>query len=88
MKSAEVYISIMAENDVKQKLSFTAIQHAAGRIQALLGDYIESRYCPHLYFHHDERLKKTLETMRLIDEVSKEFKVEQEIEEAEESEEE
>ncbi len=88
MKSAEVFISIMTENDVKQRLSFTAIQHAAGRIQALLGDYIESRYCPHLYFHLDERLKKTMETMKLIDEVSKEFTIEQEIEEIEESEEE
>jgi len=78
LKSAEVYISIMAENESKQRMIFTAIQHAAGRIQALLGDYIESRYCPHLYFHLDERLKKTMETMRLIDEVSKEFKPEEE----------
>jgi ribosome-binding factor A len=78
MKSAEVFISIMTENDARQKLSYNAISHAAGRIQALLGDYIESRYCPHLYFHLDERLKKTMETMRLIDEVSKEFKKEPE----------
>lgn len=76
MKSAEVFISIFADNDAKQRLSFTAIQHAAGRIQSLLGGYLETRYCPHLYFHLDERLKKTMETMRLIDEVSKEFKKE------------
>ncbi len=74
LKNAEVFISIMAENDAKQRLSFAAIKHGAGRIQAMLGDYIESRYCPHLYFHLDERLKKTMQTMRLIDEVSKEFK--------------
>ena len=78
LKSAEVFISVMTDNDTKQRLSFTAIQHAAGRIQALLGDYIESRYCPHLYFHLDERLKKTMETMRLIEEVSKDFKPESE----------
>jgi len=76
MKSAEVFISIMAENETKVKLSFAAIKHAAGRIQAMLGDYIESRYCPHLYLHQDDRLKKTMETMRLIDEVSKELKTE------------
>lgn len=78
LKSAEVFISIMAANESKQRMAFTAIQHAAGRIQALLGDYIESRYCPHLHFHLDERLKKTMETMRLIDEVSKDFKPEDE----------
>jgi len=78
LKSAEVFISVMTDNDTKQRLSFTAIQHAAGRIQALLGDYIESRYCPHLYFHLDERLKKTMETMRLIEEVTKDFKPESE----------
>jgi ribosome-binding factor A len=84
MKSAEVFISIMGQNEAKQRMSYTAITHAAGRIQALLGDYIESRYCPHLYFHLDERLKKTMETMRLIDEVSKEFKTETEPDESEE----
>lgn len=78
LKSAEVFISIMAANDSKQRLAFAAIQHAAGRIQSLLGDYIESRYCPHLYFHLDERLKKVMETMRLIDEVSNEPKPEDE----------
>ncbi|HBG26234.1 MAG: ribosome-binding factor A [Planctomycetes bacterium GWF2_41_51] len=78
LKSAEVFISIMTENDTKQRVIFTAIQHAAGRIQSLLGDYMESRFCPHLYFHLDERLKKTMETLRLIDEVSKEFKPEDE----------
>ncbi|HAL45887.1 MAG: ribosome-binding factor A [Planctomycetes bacterium GWF2_42_9] len=88
LKSAEVYISIMAENDIKQRLSYTAIQHAVGRIQALLGDYIESRYCPHLYLHLDERMKKTMETMRLIDEVSKEFKKESDTDSETESEEE
>jgi len=74
LKSAEVFLSIMAENETKQRLAFTAIERAAGHIQTLLGSYVKSRFCPHLYFHHDDRLKKTLETLRLIDEVSKEFK--------------
>ena len=74
LKRAEVFLSIMAENPAKQRLTFTAIGHAAGRIQALLGDYVKARFCPHLYFHEDDRLKKTMETLRLIDEVSKEFK--------------
>jgi len=78
LKRAEVFLSIMAENPAKQRLTFTAIEHAAGRIQALLGDYVKARFCPHLYFHEDDRLKKTMETLRLIDEVSKEFKTDNE----------
>ncbi len=78
LKSAEVFLSIMAGNEAKQQLTFKAIQHAAGHIQALLGDYVKARFCPHLYFHWDERLKKTMETLKLIDEVSKEFKTDSE----------
>ena len=32
---------------------------------------------PHLSFHIDDRLKKTMETLRIIEEVSKEFTEEQ-----------
>ncbi|MGA2914490.1 MAG: 30S ribosome-binding factor RbfA [Sedimentisphaerales bacterium] len=78
LKKGEVFLSIMGKNAEKQQLAFAGIQHAAGRIQAMLGDYIKSRFCPHLSFHIDERLKKTMETLRLIDEVSKEFKKDEE----------
>jgi ribosome-binding factor A len=78
LKRAEVFLSIMGQNPAKQRLTFTAIQHAAGHIQSLLGGYVRSRCCPHLYFHEDDRLKKTMETMKLIDEVSKEFKSDEE----------
>ncbi len=78
MKRAGVFLSIMGKSEEKQKLAFNAIQHAAGRIQALLGDYVKSRFCPHLTFRIDDRLKKTMETLKLIDEVSKEFKKDEE----------
>jgi ribosome-binding factor A len=78
LKKADVFLSIMGKTPEKQNLTFTAIQHAAGRIQALLGDYVKSRFCPHLSFHIDDRLKKTMETLRLIDEISKEFPEEKE----------
>ena len=78
LKNANVFLSIMGKTPEKQKLAFTAIQHASGRIGALLGDYVKSRFCPHLSFHIDDRLKKTMETLRLIDEISKEFPEEKE----------
>jgi ribosome-binding factor A len=78
LKKADVFLSIMGKSAEKQRLAFIGIQHAAGRIQALLGDYVKSRFCPHLSFHIDDRLKKTMETLRLIDEVSKEFSKDEE----------
>lgn len=73
MKNAEVFLSIMGKTAEKQKLAFAAIKHASGRIGILLGDYVKSRFCPHLSFHVDDRIKKTAETLRLIEEASKEF---------------
>lgn len=78
LKKADVFLSIMGKTPERQNLTFMAIQHASGRIQALLGDYVKSRFCPHLSFHIDDRLKKTAETLRLIDEISKEFPKENE----------
>jgi ribosome-binding factor A len=78
LKKADVFLSIMGKTPEKQNLTFTAIRHAAGHIQALLGDYVKSRVCPHLSLHIDDRLKKTAETLRLIDEISKEFTEEKE----------
>jgi ribosome-binding factor A len=77
LKKADVFLSIMGKTPAKQQLAFTAIQHATGHIQALIGDYVKSKFCPHLSFHIDDRLKKTMETLRLIDEVSKEFSEEE-----------
>jgi ribosome-binding factor A len=73
LKKADVFLSIMGSSPAKQKAAFDAVLHAAGHIQSLMGDYIKSRYCPHLSFHIDDRLKKTMETLRIIEEVSKEF---------------
>jgi ribosome-binding factor A len=73
LKKADVFLSIMGASAAKQKAAFNAIQHAAGHIQSLLGNYVQSRFCPHLSFHLDDRLKKTMETLRIIEEVSKEF---------------
>ena len=78
LKRADVFLSIMGKTAEKQQLTFNGIKHASGHIQALLGDYIKSRFCPHLSFHIDDRLKKTMETLRLIDEAAKEFKKDEE----------
>ena len=72
LKSAEVYVSVLGTNEAGQRKTFAAIEHAGGYIQSLVGRKLTTKFCPHIYFHLDERLKKTMEMMKLMDELSKE----------------
>jgi len=72
LRTAEVYLSVLAEKEAVKNRTFEAIVHAGKRIQGLLGRTLESKFCPVLHFHRDEHFQKTLETMRLIDEVANE----------------
>lgn len=72
LRTAEVYLSVLASSDAVRNKTFAAINHAAKRIQSLLGPALSSKFCPVLRFHRDEQFHKTLETMRLIEEVANE----------------
>ena len=69
LKNAHVHLSIMGVTASSEKKSFLAVEHAAGYIQSLLGQRITSKFCPHLSFHIDDRLKRGTETMKMINEV-------------------
>jgi ribosome-binding factor A len=73
LRNAEVYLSIFGGNESAQKRTFLAIMHARPKIQSLLGSKIRSKFCPVLHFHMDEKFKKTLETMNLIDQAVREL---------------
>jgi ribosome-binding factor A len=73
LQRADIYLSIMDDNDGIRRRTLEAIEHAAGRIQMLLGRVMTSKFCPHLYFHEDQKLKKTLETLRIIQEATREL---------------
>ncbi len=72
-KNATVFVSIFGVDETAAKLTFKAIQHAAGPIQAALGKDMSGRTCPHLRFEMDTKLKKTLETLKLIEAASREY---------------
>ncbi len=74
LRVADVYLSIFGGDPAAQNMTFQAIIHARPRIQALLGEELRSKFCPVLRLHLDEAFKKTLETMRLIDQVAKELR--------------
>ncbi|HEY5504976.1 MAG TPA: hypothetical protein VIK28_07440, partial [Sedimentisphaerales bacterium] len=53
---------------------FAAILHARSRIQGVLAEHSQSRFCPVINIHKDENFKKSLEIMKLIDGLAAEFK--------------
>lgn len=69
IKNATVYLSVFGADDKACQATFAAIRHAAGHIQMILGHHLEGRSCPHLHFEWDSQYKKTLETLRLIDQL-------------------
>lgn len=74
LRNADVYISIFGGDDTAQNKTFAAITHAKSRIQALLAAKLQCKFCPVLHLHRDEKFKKTLETMKLINQALSEVK--------------
>ena len=85
LRNADVYISVFGKNQATQNKTFEAINHAKSRIQSHLAHRIQSKFCPVLHFYTDEKFKKTLETMELIDKATKEWKAKELDEEDEQS---
>ena len=67
LRNADVYLSIFGKDDTAQNRTFSAISHAKSRIQSLVASRLRSKFCPILHLYRDEKFKKTLETMKLID---------------------
>lgn len=72
LRRAQVYLSIFGGDENSRNKTFTAINNARSRIQSLLAGEMTSRFCPLIKFYKDEQFKKTLETMKLIEQVSEE----------------
>jgi ribosome-binding factor A len=70
LRSADVYVSIFGRDQAGQKKTFDAITHAKSKIQAMLAEEMDSKFCPVLHFYMDDKFKKTLETLKLIDQAS------------------
>ena len=86
LRRADVYLSILGKDGPSSKKTYTAINHARGKIQRFLGSRMESKFCPVLHFHEDEKLKKTLETLRLIDQATSELEEKYSVDDGGESE--
>lgn len=74
MRIADVYLSMFGGTETAQNKTFAAITHARSRIQTILAEQSQSRFCPVINIHRDENFKKSLEIMKLIDGLAAEFK--------------
>jgi ribosome-binding factor A len=70
LRNADVYLSVFGKDQAGQNKTFSAILHAKSRIQSFVADRLQSKFCPVLRIFKDEKFKKTLETLKLIDEAS------------------
>jgi ribosome-binding factor A len=73
MKSATVYLSILTSDNRGQETIFEAICHAVGHIQHQLGNDLTGKCFPQLRFEMDKKVKRTLETLRLIEQAEHEY---------------
>jgi len=74
IRNADISISIMAADEATEKKTFLAIKHASTHIQSMLAERMTTRFTPILRFIKDEKMKKTLETLRVIEEAASEFR--------------
>ena len=73
MKNATVYLSILTPENRGQDTIFEAVCHAASHFQHQLSSELTGKCCPQLQFKQDQKVKKTLETLRLIEEAEHEY---------------
>ena len=73
MKSATVYLSILTPENRGQDTIFEALCHANAHFQHQLSGELTGKCCPKLQFKQDQKVKKTLETLRLIEEAQHEY---------------
>ena len=74
IRNADIYLSVMAKNDTIEKRTHIAIQHATKHIQSLLAERMTTRFVPILRLLKDEKIKKTLDTLRVIEEAAQEYR--------------
>jgi ribosome-binding factor A len=74
LRSAEIYISVLGRTPGAENATYAAIRGARRRIQGVVAKAVKSKFCPVIQLHKDEKFKKTLETMNLIDRAASEYR--------------
>ena len=70
LSTSKIYLSVAGVDEKSQNTSIEGIQHASGFIQNRLAGVLTTRSCPKLLFSRDDSLKKSIEILRLINEIT------------------
>jgi ribosome-binding factor A len=54
-------------NDSQQQLFMKAMNSAHGKLQSMVAKHLKTRTCPMLRFHLDQSIKKSMQTLQLIE---------------------
>jgi ribosome-binding factor A len=73
-RHADIFLSVMAADETTERRTHIAIQHATKHIQSLLAERMTTRFVPILRLLKDEKIKKTLDTLRVIEEAAQEYR--------------
>lgn len=68
MRSAKVHVSVMGD-EKKQQLSLRGLESSAGFLQSKVAKRIDTRYTPRISFVLDQGVKKSIEVLRILQEV-------------------
>ncbi len=74
IRNADIYISVMADTEADERKTFEAVKHATKHIQTLLSGHLSLRNALLLRILEDTKTKKTLETLKIIEEAAKEIR--------------
>lgn len=73
LRNAKVYLSVLGVTETEERLCIAGIQSASGYIRTCLAQRLTMKMCPSLDFIQDDSLKKSFETMQLLNQVSEEI---------------
>lgn len=68
---AKVFVSVMG-SETERRRSLAGLQHAKGHIQRIVAHELNVRHCPEIRLELDEMLRKTAETLKIIEETMRE----------------
>jgi len=71
LSNADVFITSMGTPG-QQSATLNALKHSAGSMRAKLTKMLSIRQTPFLRFHYDDRLKRELEVLALLDKANRE----------------
>lgn len=70
LRTADVFLSMFAQDKPAQNRTFVAINHARSHIQAFVAARMKTKFCPVLHLYIDEKFKKTMEILNIIDQLN------------------